>query len=426
MIWGHYCDREKESNPLIHPVPSWLPNQMISLIFMFVFLCRSSIFRCIPKWPRNIVQQCATCTYTCVYTKHRMSTKLALTNFATFKVLAKIFHRTFTQTLWFAPGHWTCWGHRPSAPRRSPCPSLEAQLVVAVARKKDFETVVKWSFMRPAPLAASSGRPPTSWCSWGCGWRWTWCRSLCHRCSMTLASSLPSWERNHSAGQRCQVSVSSPLTCVEVKSVRQDQLRSAGLVSWYPAGGWWCRTSCLVSYQLVRYPGNFVTTAGAAASKFNRECSDTQGRDCWSQNMDLWNICSHQGIMQSSLCWELLSLVCIYARAHWLQLIAKVRVEPWQEGKALSQLVSASIFNWDKQQTTFSNLLRSDTITALVGIWHFPYIIILHHLELFRPTKRSSLYENICSSRSRTNLMKVFPMLKQRTKRWLIVRTSRW
>ena len=37
--------------------PSWLPNQMISLILIFGFLCRSSIS--IPKWPRNIVQQCA-------------------------------------------------------------------------------------------------------------------------------------------------------------------------------------------------------------------------------------------------------------------------------------------------------------------------------------------------------------------------------
>ena len=40
---------------------SWLPNQMISLIFMFGFLCQSStyIYISIPKWPRNIVQQCA-------------------------------------------------------------------------------------------------------------------------------------------------------------------------------------------------------------------------------------------------------------------------------------------------------------------------------------------------------------------------------
>ena len=37
--------------------PSWLPNQMISLILIFGFLCRSSIS--IPKWPRNILQQCA-------------------------------------------------------------------------------------------------------------------------------------------------------------------------------------------------------------------------------------------------------------------------------------------------------------------------------------------------------------------------------
>ena len=39
------------------PNYSWLPNQMISLIFMFGFLCRSYIS--IHKWPRNIVQQCA-------------------------------------------------------------------------------------------------------------------------------------------------------------------------------------------------------------------------------------------------------------------------------------------------------------------------------------------------------------------------------
>ena len=37
---------------------SWLPNQMISLVLIFGFLCRSSIFR-YPDDLRNIVQQCA-------------------------------------------------------------------------------------------------------------------------------------------------------------------------------------------------------------------------------------------------------------------------------------------------------------------------------------------------------------------------------
>ena len=38
---------------------SWLPNQMISLIWIFGFLCRSSLFR-YPDELRDIVQQCAT------------------------------------------------------------------------------------------------------------------------------------------------------------------------------------------------------------------------------------------------------------------------------------------------------------------------------------------------------------------------------
>ena len=38
---------------------SWLPNQMISMVLIFGFLCRSYIFR-YPDDLRNIVQQCAT------------------------------------------------------------------------------------------------------------------------------------------------------------------------------------------------------------------------------------------------------------------------------------------------------------------------------------------------------------------------------
>ena len=44
---------------LVHSTASWLPNQMISLVLIFGFLCRSSIFR-YPDDLRNIVQQCAT------------------------------------------------------------------------------------------------------------------------------------------------------------------------------------------------------------------------------------------------------------------------------------------------------------------------------------------------------------------------------
>ena len=225
--------------------------------------------------------------------------------------------------------------------------------------------------MRPAPLAASSGRPPTSWCSWGCGWRWTWCRSLCHRCSMTLASSLPPWERNHSAGQRCQVSVSSPLTCVwrwkvwdriscdQLVWCRGIQLVAGGVVpaAWCPTSWWGIQV--ISSPPLVLLPPS--STVSAPIHK-----GGIAGVKIW--------ICGTFALIRASckvcsLCWELLSLVCIYARAHWLQLIAKVRVEPWQEGKALSQLVSASIFNWDKQQTTFSNLLRLSRYRHRLG-WH--------------------------------------------------------
>ena len=45
------------------------------------------------------------------------------------------------------------------------------------------------SHLKPAPWEASSGRPPTSWCSWGCGWISTWCQSPCRRCSTRPASS---------------------------------------------------------------------------------------------------------------------------------------------------------------------------------------------------------------------------------------------
>ena len=45
------------------------------------------------------------------------------------------------------------------------------------------------SHLKPAPWAASSGRPPTSWCSWGCGWISTWCQSPCRRCNTRPASS---------------------------------------------------------------------------------------------------------------------------------------------------------------------------------------------------------------------------------------------
>ena len=42
---------------------SWLPNQMSSLILILGFLCRSSIiiyyYILVPRWPRNIAQQCA-------------------------------------------------------------------------------------------------------------------------------------------------------------------------------------------------------------------------------------------------------------------------------------------------------------------------------------------------------------------------------
>ena len=45
-------------------LPSWLPNQMISLVLIFGFLCRSSIFR-YPDDLRNIVQQCACVSRNC-------------------------------------------------------------------------------------------------------------------------------------------------------------------------------------------------------------------------------------------------------------------------------------------------------------------------------------------------------------------------
>ena len=70
---------------------------------------------------------------------------------------------------------WSCWWW----------PSLKRLVIIFLDNFK----FPRWSDMRPAPWATSSGRPPTSWCSWECGWRLTWCQSLCHRCSTTLASS---------------------------------------------------------------------------------------------------------------------------------------------------------------------------------------------------------------------------------------------
>ena len=49
---------------LVHSTASWLPNQMISRVLIFGFLCRSSIFR-YPDDLRNIVQQCACVSRNC-------------------------------------------------------------------------------------------------------------------------------------------------------------------------------------------------------------------------------------------------------------------------------------------------------------------------------------------------------------------------
>ena len=63
------------------------------------------------------------------------------------------------------------------------------KILVLILDFFDNSKFYRWSDMQPAPWATSSGRPPTSWCSWECGWRLTWCQSLCHRCSTKLASS---------------------------------------------------------------------------------------------------------------------------------------------------------------------------------------------------------------------------------------------
>ena len=53
---------------LVHSTASWLPNQMISLVLIFGFLCQSSIFR-YPDDLRNIVQQCATPLHPLIFFK---------------------------------------------------------------------------------------------------------------------------------------------------------------------------------------------------------------------------------------------------------------------------------------------------------------------------------------------------------------------
>ena len=61
LVWEQTKLVERKYFCSILPCPncsSWLPNQMISLVLIFGFICRSSIFR-YPEDLRNIVQQCA-------------------------------------------------------------------------------------------------------------------------------------------------------------------------------------------------------------------------------------------------------------------------------------------------------------------------------------------------------------------------------
>ena len=68
---------------LVHSTASWLPNQMISLVLIFGFLCRSSIFR-YPDDLINIVKQCASGDEDLARARLEMSRQTPITMAATY------------------------------------------------------------------------------------------------------------------------------------------------------------------------------------------------------------------------------------------------------------------------------------------------------------------------------------------------------
>ena len=67
--------------------------------------------------------------------------------------------------------HWTC---------KVPPPSVLPRWLYPDWQEQPEEVVFD-------SLVTSSVLPPTSWYSWECGWRYSWCQSLGHRCSRRRA-----------------------------------------------------------------------------------------------------------------------------------------------------------------------------------------------------------------------------------------------